>query len=255
MAIFVSVFSLAVATLILPSVTTYFMRKDVAASWEVVNRAERYVSLVVIPTAAFYLMWGSQILSEFLTPEFADNVRTMDLLVIGSAVFALVLPLRSAIVGVGKHSTLIYIGVGGLVLQVALILALVPDTWFGMDSLGMKGLGAAIALVVTSIYYFFVLRYMAWKTAKILPNSGSFRHVIAALVMVGAMYVIDWALLPSIDWLALILLALIGTVVYGTAAYLMGELEASDYRYFRSMLNPQDTMQYVVNELLGKRGP
>ena len=255
MAVFVSVFSLSVATLILPSVTTYFMRKDVAASWEVVNRAERYVSLVVIPTAAFYLMWGSQILSEFLTPEFAENVRTMDLLVIGSAVFALVLPLRSAIVGVGKHSTLIYIGVGGLVLQVALILALVPDTWFGMDSLGMKGLGAAIALVVTSIYYFFVLRYMAWKTAKILPNSGSFRHVIAALVMVGAMYVIDWALLPSVDWLALILLALIGTVVYGTAAYLMGELEASDYRYFRSMLNPQDTMQYVVNELLGKRGP
>ncbi len=33
----------------------------------------------------------------------------------------------------------------------------------------------------------------------------------------------------------------------------MGELEASDYRYFRSLLNPQDTFQYVVNELLGKR--
>ena len=253
MAIFVSVFSLSVATLILPSVTTYFMRKDVAASWEVVNRAERYVSLVVIPTAAFYLMWGSQILSIFLTPEFADNVRTMDLLVIGSTVFALVLPLRSAIVGVGKHSTLFYIGLGGLALQLALILILVPDTWFGMDSLGMKGLGAAVALLVTSVYYFFVLRYMAWRTAKILPNSGSFKHVIAALVMVGVMYVVNWMFLRTIDFPALILLAVVGAVVYGAAAYVLGELEASDYRYFRSMLNPQDTMQYVVNELLGKR--
>jgi hypothetical protein len=33
----------------------------------------------------------------------------------------------------------------------------------------------------------------------------------------------------------------------------MGELESSDYKYFRSLLNPQETYQYVVNELLGKR--
>jgi hypothetical protein len=42
-------------------------------------------------------------------------------------------------------------------------------------------------------------------------------------------------------------------LAYGTAAYIMGELDRDDYRYFKSMLNPQDTFQYVVNELVVKR--
>lgn len=254
MAIFVSVFSLAVATLILPSVTTYFWRKDTAASWDIVNQAERYVSLVVIPTAAFYLTFGSDIVSVFLTDRFSSAVQTMDVLVISSTIVALVLPLRSAIVGVGKHGTLAMIGIGGFAIQLVAMLILVPDEVLGIEMFGLKGFGAASSLLILSVYYFFVLRYMAWKTAKIVPNSRSFRHLLSAVVMVGVMYTVDWMFIPSIDWLALVVLALVGAIAYGATAYLMGELEASDYRYFRSMLNTQDTLQYVVNELLGKRG-
>lgn len=254
MAVFVGVFSLSVATLILPSVTTYFYRKDLAASWDVVNQAERYVSLVVIPTAAFYLTFGSQILSVFLTDEFADNVLTMDLLVVSSTVVALVLPLRSAIAGVGKQATLFYIGLGGFLLQLVAMLLLVPDEIMGVETFGLKGAGAALALLISAVYYFFALRYMAWRTAKIVPNSRSFKHIVSAVFMVGVMYVVDYLLIPDVDWLGLILLALIGTVTYALAAYALGELEASDYRYFRSMLNPKDTLEYVVNELVGKRG-
>jgi O-antigen/teichoic acid export membrane protein len=254
MAVFVGVFSLAVATLILPSVTTYFTRKDVAASWDIVNQAERYVSLIVIPTAAFYLTFGSQILGVFLTGEFAAEVRTMDLLVIASTVVALVLPLRSAIAGVGKPATLFYIGVGGLGVQLAAMLVLVPEALFGVEVLGLGAFGAAASLLLASIYYFFVLRYMAWRSAKIVPDSRSFKHLLCAVLMVGVMYTLDWLVIPANQWFGLIALALIGTVTYGASAYMLGELEASDYRYFRSMLNPQDAIQYAVNELLGKRG-
>jgi O-antigen/teichoic acid export membrane protein len=134
------------------------------------------------------------------------------------------------------------------------MLVLVPDRLFGVEMLGLKGFGAATALLVSSVYYFFILRYMAWRTAKIVPNSRSFKHIASAIFMVGVIYSIKWLFIPTVDWLALILLAIIGTVSYGFAAYMVGELESSDYRYFRSMLNPQDTFQYVVNELLGKRG-
>jgi O-antigen/teichoic acid export membrane protein len=234
-------------------VTTYFTRKEIATSWEVVNQAERYVSLVVIPTAAFYLTFGSQMIDVFLTGEFAEAVGTMDLLVIASTVVALVLPLRSAIAGVGKFETLFFIGLGGLAVQFAVMLVLVPDRLLGIDMLGLGAFGAAASLLISSIYYFFVLRYMAWKQARIVPNSRSFKHLVSAVVMVGVMYTVDWILIPTVDWLALIVLAVIGTVTYGATAYFMGELEASDYRDFRSLLNPQNTMQYVVNELLGKR--
>jgi O-antigen/teichoic acid export membrane protein len=253
MAVFVGVFSLSVATLILPSVTTYFYRKDVAASWDVVNQAERYVSLVVIPTAAFYLVFGSQILSVFLTDAFADNVRTMDLLVISSTVVALVLPLRSAIAGVGKPKTLLIVGLGGFAIQLVAMLILVPDEIAGIEVFGLKGAGAALALLIAAVYYFFALRYMAWRTAKIVPNSGSFKHLASAVVMVGVMYVVDYLLIPTVDWVALIVLAIVGIIAYGLAAYALGELETSDYRYFRSMLNPKDTLEYVVNELVGRR--
>lgn len=253
MAVFVGVFSLAVATLILPSVTTYFTRMDVAASWDIVNQAERYVSLIVIPTAAFYLTFGSQILGVFLTAEFAAEVRTMDLLVIASTVVALVLPLRSAIAGVGRPATLFFIGVGGIAVQLSAMLVLVPRELFGAETLGLGAFGAAAALLLASIYYFFVLRYMAWRSAKIVPNSRSFKHLLCAMLMVGVMYTLDWLVVPADEWFGLAALAVIGTVTYGASAYMLGELEAADYKYFRSMLNPQDTLQYAVNELLGKR--
>jgi O-antigen/teichoic acid export membrane protein len=255
MAIFVGVFSLSVATLILPSVTSYFAKKDSAATWDIVDQAERYVSLVVIPTAAFYLFYGRDILNVFLTSEFAGAVNTMNVLVISSTVLAFVLPLRSVIAGTGKPSILFWIGASGLGIQFALMLLFVPDSIYGFDTLGLRGLGAAIALLVGSIYYFFAFRYMVWKTSRILPTSRSFKHIVGALMMVGAMYLVDHFLLwGPIDWLALIALALVGFASYSVSVYLMGELEPSDYRSFRELLHPQDTLQYVVNELLGKRG-
>ncbi len=253
MAVFVSVFALAVATIILPSVTTYYTRKDLVASWDVVNQAERYVSLLVIPTATFYLMWGSQILTVFLTRNFASDVRVMDLLVMSSTLTALVLPLRSAIAGAGSPRTLFGIGVGGLALQVILMLLLVPRELFELPMLGLKGLGAALALLLTSVYMFFALRYMAWRTARIVPNSGSFRHLVGAAVMVGVMYVVAWLFFGTIGWTQLVVLAGVGGLSYGVTAYALGELEPSDYKYFRVLLNPQGTLQYVVHELLGRR--
>ncbi|MEM2891933.1 MAG: polysaccharide biosynthesis C-terminal domain-containing protein [Thermoplasmata archaeon] len=253
MAVFVSVFSLSVATLILPSITTYFYRRDSAATWEIVNQAERYVSLVVVPTAAFYLAYGTDIVRVFLGPEFVPAVRVMDVLVVSSTVVALVLPLRSVIAGLGRPSTLFWIGVGGLFVQLVLLIVLVPERVLGVRMLGLGGLGAAFALFLGSIYHFFLLRYMAWKKSRILPNSRSFKHVFAAAVMIGAMYVVDWAFLGEVGWLDFLVLVFVAVGSYGATAYLIGELDASDYRHFRALLNPQGTLHYVVSELLGKR--
>ena len=253
MAIFVGVFSLSVATLILPSVTTYLFRRDSAATWDLVNQAQRYVSLVVIPTAAFYLLFGTEILKVFLTDDFASIVRTMDVLVISGTVLALVLPLRSIIAGTGKPAMLFWVGSGGLLLQFVLMLILVPDKLFGIDMFGLKSMGAALAVFVGSIYYFFLLRYMTWKTGHILPNSNSFRHLVAAMVMVAAMYVVNWMFIPTVDLVALVVLGVVGFFSYGISAYLLGEADSSDYRHFRELLNPRGSIQYVVNELLGKR--
>ena len=118
------------------------------ASWEVVNQAERYVSLVVVPTAAFYLLYGSDIIRTFLTDDFVPVVTTMDLLVIAAAVLALVLPLRSVIVAVGRPKTLFMVNIGGLSIQLMLMLVLVPDSFLGFDGFGLKGLGAATALLL-----------------------------------------------------------------------------------------------------------
>jgi O-antigen/teichoic acid export membrane protein len=169
-------------------------------------------------------------------------------------VVALVIPLRSVLAGLGRPGTLFLIGLVGVGLQLTLLLVLVPDSLLGVEMLGLKRQGAAGALLICSIYYFFVLRYMAWKAGGVLPHSRSFKHLLSAITMIGAMYVVDWALIPAIDWIALMLLAVVGLLAYALSSYFMGELEFSDYRYFKTMLNSQDTVEYVVNELVGKRG-
>ncbi|HEX9908968.1 MAG TPA: oligosaccharide flippase family protein [Thermoplasmata archaeon] len=252
MAIFVSIFSMSVATMILPSLTAYHYRRDLSASWHVVSQAERYVSLIVVPIAAFYIFYSRDILRELFGELFVPAVDTMNVLVLASALLALVLPLRSVIASVGRPSILFWIGAGGIALELLLMVVFVPESFLGIDMFGLKGFGAAMAILVGSMFYFGAFRIMVWRTSRILPTTGIFKHLLCAAMMLFTLYIVD-LLLPRVDLIALVLQAIVGLVSYATAAYLMGELKRSDYRKFREMLNPSETLGYVVHELLGKR--
>ncbi len=71
--------------------------------------------------------------------------------------------------------------------------------------------------------------------------------------MVGVMYAVKWFFIPTVDGIALMVLAVVGFLAYALTAYVVGELEPSDYKYFRALMQPRDAIQYVAHELLGRR--
>lgn len=250
--IFVTTFALGVAILILPSVTTYRARKDPLASWEVISLAERYVSIVVFPAAAFYIVLSPQILRSFLGEEFIAASEMMTVLVISSIFASFVFPLRAILAAENLARTIFFIQIVSVISAVILILVLVPRTLLGFETLGLGGIGAAYAVLAGSLVSFVGTRWMAWREIQALPTFRSLIHILCSLVMAAAIYVLDMTLIHSVYWWHIIILAFAAGAVYATLCRLAGELDLGDLKYFATLLKPRENIRYAARELLGK---
>lgn len=250
--IFVTTFALGVAILILPSVTTYRARKDPLASWEVISLAERYVSIVVFPAAAFYIVLSPQILRSFLGEEFVAASEIMAVLVISSIFASFVFPLRAILAAENLARTIFLIQIASVISAIVLILILVPRTILGVEAFGLGGIGAAYAVLASSLVSFVGTRWMAWREIQALPTYRSLIHILCSLAMAAAVYVLDTSLIHSVYWWHIIILAFAAGAVYATLCQLAGELDLGDLRYFARLLRPRENIRYAARELLGK---
>lgn len=250
--IFVTTFALGVAILILPSITTYKARKDPLATWELVSFAERYVSAVIFPAAAFYIVLSPQILKSFLGSEFVVASNMMTVLVISSIFASFVFPLRAILAAENEARTIFYIQMISVGVSILLLLMLVPRSIFGVEAFGLGALGAAFAILGGSLISFIGTRWMAWREIRALPSYRSLIHMACASVMAAVVYVVERFVISASYLWEIILLALIASAVYTLLIRLAGELELQDLRYFASLLKPRENIRYAAKELLGK---
>jgi len=250
--IFVGTFALSVGILILPSLAAYASAEDQLASLELVSQAERYVSLIAVPVAAFYFVFGTDIVRIFLSDDFLPAVGTMHMLVAAAVLTAYLYPLRSAVAAHDRPRLLYVVGGGGLLVQLVASFLLIPEDLWGVPAAGLGAFGAALAVLLAAIYMLVALFWSVVGVFQAVPTTRVAFHLVAACGMAGGLYVIDLVFWETLRWYTLLLLALLGALLYAAISYGLGELERRDYRYFKALLNPRETWDYVSRELLGK---
>ncbi len=253
MSVFVMTFSFSIGLMIIPPITAYFKspKNTDTEIRRIVNFAERYTSLIVLPIVVFYVVFGRDIIHVFLSDAFLPAYRIMVILVISGLVVAYTQPFRAFVAGTNLKLVNRVTAIS-LFLSVILYFALVPISFGGVAMRGWGGFGAAVATLIASLVPLVAFRGIAWRENRIVPEKRVMIHVAAAVVMAAVLIAMKSVVFHTLTAGILILMSIIGGVIYAAILYRTGELSRADMRSFKELLNPELALNYVATELLGK---
>jgi len=207
----------AVRTAIYPLMSRYY-QQDPAKLKVLYQKSTQYLLLLVLPIAVGITMLAQPIIMLIYGPSFAPSVPALQIM-IWSIIFAyLAVPnARLMLVHNRQHQAGIMTGLTMLI-NVLLNMTLIPR---------MGIIGAALARTTsTAITYLMIYGY----TQRYLFKSSLLTLVRAPLVSVILMAIVVWGLRD----LPLFIPIIVGALVYGAAALLLGAISQEDRLYLKS---------------------
>ena len=253
---FISMFSLAIHTLLFPTISNLHSKKDFIKIKLLTLKSERYLSMIVFP-----MVFGLIVLAEpavkILLSDWVPAYPILQILPLMMIFTALEIPYQSHFLGTDQPKIVRNRVFLMVLFNIALNFILIPRD---INSLGITlfGWGARGAAVATVISYFIGLlysRYMAWKLNKIKGSPVIFLHAIAAAVMVLCLYTLlhTFQFLPFVDrWYILLAVSFLGLGIYIFVLCLLHEFTKKDLKFFLETLNIKKMLQYIMEELRGK---
>ena len=242
----------AVAVPFLPRVSG-----DVArGSWEEMrNRtyvAERYLLLVLAPVATLLLFFSREIVELTLGAGFGPSAAILVALILSSVAAAAFIPYRMVLYAVERQRDLVVSSCVGLVILVLADALLIPVQLGSLPLPGLRGLGAALGMLLMNLGSGLVQFGAARRCAGIAFYKRSSLILLAAAAMYLTMGTVR-ALVPVALVLRVLLCSLVGAMSYLLTLVLMREFTRADAQVFLNILHPQQMFDYVSEELGSNR--
>jgi len=246
------VFPTAVCTVLLPTFSEYYSLKYFQRIRETIHLAERYISMVVTPVVVVIIIFANQVINIMFNGAFLPATSVLITLMVYVLISGLTMPYSSLLSGIDKPGITAKIGFLTCIINIFLNCLLIPK-WGVLSYFGINGItGAAIAMLASSLFGFFGLRWLAKKYTQInfLQNHTP-RHILAGIVMGGILYCSN-LLIPVTRWYHLLVFALVGLLIYLGVLFCLKEFNKEDLKFFLYLLYPKETLRYVKSELKTK---
>lgn len=230
--VFIGASSIGIQAMISVSISEHLRRKDTGSVSETLRLLERYILLVVLPVAAFYILFSKDILVAFLGTEFAVAANVVSIMAVAGLFTALSSPHVLYLVKDGKYRMLAFASGAAFITLVCSLLLLVPEDLIlpGMNIHGMNG--AAISMLASSIAAFAGYRICTARSIDCTPHRNVLTHPLCAGVMLASLKFIAWYFTISFTWYWILIFAFLGVLIYGISLYLVGEFLVEDYQRF-----------------------
>lgn len=245
--------SMAVGLLLFPALSAMLARGERAAAERTVDKSLRYLSILMMPIAAFLIVFPEPIILIGLGAAYLSSATTLAVLAVATVFITLQRPHVHLLLGEGRPGTAARIGFFASIANIALVLILVPDDIrsLGIDLLGMKALGAAIALAISSALGYVLFLVATKRVSSYWPRVAFWKHVVAAALMVGVLWAIAaYTPFQPGRWFTLPPFVVLGAALYAAALVALRELGREDVRMVRETLNPAEMGRYLRKELL-----
>ena len=236
--IFIAAAAVSIEILLGSALARYVRENNTKAISDTLRMTERYVSLIVLPVACFYIVFAEGLLNAFLGEEFAGAGVTVALLA-GAGFFTAMASPHVSYLSKAKHFRELAIS-GGIALAALCIvmLTLIPDLVLPeMDIHGMNG--AATAILSCSLVFYATARSITWKMLDCRPHRRILSHIFCAGLMIAFIDFIIWYFDISLNFGWLVFLAMVGTFIYVLALYLSGEMLKRDFSEFTELTKPE----------------
>ncbi len=205
---------------------------------DALRMTERYVSLIVLPVAAFYILFSDSIMLAFLGERFTGGGMAVALLA-GAGLFAgLSSPHISYLVRADRFKEMAITAAAGFATLIVVLAILLTDTVLpDADMHGMNG--TAIAVLASSIATYATARVLTWRMLGCGMHRRILVHFLCAGLMMAAMQFFVWYFSMEITFPWLMALAVVGFLSYVMCLYLTGEMVRRDYYEFQRLTKPE----------------
>lgn len=241
----------AASVLLFPMISGLAARGDHDTIQASLDKAIRYLSILLAPMVAFALVFGPQLIVIGMSAEFLGGSLALGLLCVYVYLLTLASPHVSLVMGLGNPKVVAKLGIVTALILIVLNLLLVPYDIkaLGLRLMGLGVTGAAIATLASGIFWYVSLRILSARSAGYRERARVWKHLLAAGAMVALLYLLHASALPLARWYHLPLYMALGAVVYAAALAAMRELTKADVAYARDALHLGEMLRYVGGEL------
>jgi len=245
----ISIIAGSVGMVLFPTISGYHANRDFVRIKRDTIKAERYISMVVIPIAGLMIAFSKPLINIMLNSSFLPASPVLVILVIYISINSLNTPFSSLVQGVNRPDIGAKIGVGMCVVNIILNYLFIPKEGL-LSPIGINGpTGAAVATFISALVGFFGLRIASKRLTGIrLLHFHTLRHIIAGIIMLGIMYKIS-EILSVIRWYHLAVFSIIGLSIYIGLLAIMKEFRKNDLQFFLEILNPKGMFRYAKDEI------
>jgi O-antigen/teichoic acid export membrane protein len=233
--IFIAASSLAIQGLVGDSIARYIKNGDRQSVSDTLRMTERYITLLAMPVAAFYIFFSHDILVAFLGDEFSDANLTVGLLAAAGLFTALAAPHVLYLIKDEKYQALTVSTGLALVILLMLLGVFLPTDFLPFDSTTYSMNATALALFVSSAVGFVGYRSYTLRYLECRPHPRILAHVFCTGVMVVVLNFVGWYFDISNELQRVLFFAVLGIFIYGVALYLAGEFLRQDYKTFKEL--------------------
>ncbi len=243
--------SITVATigLLYPTISYYCSKKKFEEVKILSLKAERYLTMVVLPICVLMSIYAKQIVTIILGAKFVDNTPAI-LIPLSFLVYtqSTVISFKYQIVGVDKMRLALVLSGIMLILNIIFNVIFIPSEWMGVKLLGWGAQGAAYATLISSILGSLMFRYYSWKISGVFGNKVVVKHFIAALLMTVTLLILN-RYIPGKYFLDMIIGSVIGTLIYLSILWVFKEIDKNEVKFFLDLINPKSLHSYAKEEL------
>ncbi len=242
----------AVMVVLFPAFSALVVRGSIDTVREMTVKAERYISMFILPTAFLLMAVSGPFIRIFSDISYGASTTVFTILLVWVIFKSLAKPYSIHFASFNRPS---YAALASLVffpVNIILNLVLIPDSIYGIELLGMGVKGAALATLIGSVFSYIIIRILSRRLIRIGLNSRIPRHIVAAGISSSIVYLFHTCLLPISRFYELIAVFAVGMGLYVALLWAFGELTRGDLRYFLETLNPRKMVGYMRDEVLDR---
>jgi len=244
--------STAISSVVMPSISGLHSRGEHRRIQDLVNRTERYLLLGAIPPIVLFLTLPDRVVYILLYNRSDPDILLV--LALWMLIVVVNTPYRALLQGADRPDIMARVGVLQATASIGLNLLFIPVAILGVTVFGWRGLGAAVATLLTQLVISGYLRYQGYRIAGVRSNP---RHILvlpAAVGMAVTLMLID-GLVPATRWYHLAAFGLLGLAVYAGLLFLLRQIDHEDIAFFMRTVHPGAMARYIQGELRGDDGP
>ncbi len=242
-------FSTGISVVLFPTISMYHVKKKFGEIRDTTHKAERYISMMIVPLTVFIIVFSGDIINIALNSSFQPAIHTLRILAVFTLIAALRMPYIYLVVGMDKPGISAKILATGCVINIILNYLFIPSygVLSGFDIVGQNG--AAIATTISVLITFIMFRFASRKLVDTrLFQSQIILHIAAGSIMGIVIYFLG-SMVDPLRWYHLTCFALMGLGLYFSVLWLLKELRKDDINMVMDAINPKGIFQYFKSEL------